>query len=303
MELLKPSALLATLLLVGGCEFLREPTPLELTDEQVMVHSVLQAGSDTVSVLLTRVRPGSRSAARDVVPISGAEVRITGGGNTVRLAESPAGFAPCLLGRDPQTGRLQESRAGCYAAVLPGGVRAGGRYELLVLSGEGEIRGIATVPEAPGILAPENGARVPVKETGHDDPVAFGSLSIRWSTPEGASGADLNLRSGAVFRNGRQVANARCDLFSSTIGGPDSSPETSDSRTISFWVANCTVRPDSVEARLFLTAYDTVYSRYAGNLFEQTARRKNFAAGVTGALGVFAGAATAERRVTLVIVR
>lgn len=314
MELLKPSAVLAALLLAGGCELQREPTPLELTGEEVMVHSVLEAGSDTVSVLLTRVRPGFQGRGPNVSPLSGAEVRISGGGSTARLTEAPAGFGPCLAGHDPQTGRLlTEIGAGCYAAILPGGVRTGTRYELTVTGTGGEIRGSTTVPEPPTILTPEDRARIVAQPTGYENPVAGGSLSLRWSATEGASVRAISMTSRAVFRNGAPVANTRCDfpIFageqSNSISAPDNSVK------LGFQIVNCferpnsttlrPVRPDSVQARLLIAASDTASSRYSRYVVEQSARRKNLAAGVTGALGVFGGTATAERQVTLVIVR
>jgi hypothetical protein len=187
------------------------------------------------------------------------------------------------------------------------------RYELGIQFSGGEIAGTATVPAAPTVLAPEEGARIPVKATGRDNPVADGSFSIRWSTPESASRPTINIRLGAVFRSGRRVANARCEFFNTDFGRTDSSSKTPDSTTISFELTNCferldsatvrNVRPDSVQARLFITAFDTAYARYAEAIAQGSVERSRFSVGVTGALGVFAGAAMTERRVTLVIVR
>jgi hypothetical protein len=58
---------------------------------------------------------------------------------------------------------------------------------------------------------------------------------------------------------------------------------------------------DSVVVRLVVTAYDTAYARYVGEVISnESVRRSRASAGVQGALGVFAGAASAERRLVLV---
>jgi hypothetical protein len=313
MEVLKRSALLlGVALIVGGCEFLREPTPLELTGEQIMVHGVLEAGSDTVAVLLTRVRPGRQGTnGAEVLPLSGVDVRIAGGGSSVRLAEAPAGFGACLRARDTTGQGPRVFGPGCYAAVVPGGVRAGGRYELLVAAPGGEIRGTVTVPTRPVILRPDENARFVIRrESGGER--AAGEIPVRWTAPATAASIELNLVAAAVFEKGGQVSGAACrierpvgliypvergDSASAVIYNPIYCHQPTSATTVR------AVEQDSIHARLLVVAYDTAYTRYATLPSGSSVQRDRFAAGVTGALGVFAGAATTERRITLVTAR
>lgn len=318
MEVLKRAVILAAGLLAAGCEFLRSPTPLELTDEQIMVHAVLQTGTDTVSVLLTRVRPQPNATPGspfvDVLPLSGADVRITGGGSTVRLAEAPAGFAPCVqLSQFAESGKPRSFGPGCYVAVLPGGVGSGVQYALSAgLPGGGEITGVAEVPAAPVILRPTENARFTVRRQ-HGGGSGVGEVPVRWTAPANAGGIELRLAATAVFANGSQVPGARCGIEQPV--GPVYDVERGDSTTMVIYnPIHCFLRTesgstslldqDSIHVRLRVTAYDTVYTRYASALESGgSVQRSRFAAGVTGALGVFAGAATADRQITLVTVR
>jgi hypothetical protein len=59
--------------------------------------------------------------------------------------------------------------------------------------------------------------------------------------------------------------------------------------------------PPSLDAHLYLSAFDTAYTRYAREMLRSGAvSRARAAAGVRGAIGVFAGAATATVPITLV---
>ncbi|CAN5300761.1 hypothetical protein BH24GEM2_BH24GEM2_06480 [soil metagenome] len=313
MEVLKRGALLlGVALIVGGCEFLREPTPLEFTDEQVMVHGVLEAGADTVAVLLTRVRPGRQgSSGPEVLPLSGVEVRITGGGSSVRLAEAPAGFGACLRARDTTGQGPRVFGLGCYAAVIPGGIRAGERYELLVGAPGGEIRGTVTVPARPVILRPDENARFVIRRESRDER-GLGEVAVRWTAPASVAGIELNLVAAAVFEQGRQVPGAACRIERPV--GLIYPVERGDSASVVIYnpifchqptsaTTERAVEQDSIHTRLLVVAYDTAYTRYATLPSGSSVQRDRFAAGITGALGVFAGAATSEQRITLVTAR
>lgn len=312
MDVLNRLVILTLALLAAGCEFIREPTPLGLTGEQVMVHSLLVAKSETVHVLLTRVRPGSGTSDPSTRPLSGADVRIVNGGDTLRLREAPPGFPPCFSPSRFAEPRVDSIGPGCYAAVIPGGIRADGRYELRVsLAGGEPIRGVADVPGEPLIEAPEADARFRVRFGEADFNQGVVNVPVRWGVSAGVAGVELNLVSEAIFQGGARVPDGRCDFeprFS-----PVRSTEPTDRGVVRVQLISCfamtdsgeilPVAPDSVYAKLLLTAYDSAYVRYADVFDRESAERDRISEGVTGALGVFAGAATAERRIIFLPVR
>jgi len=288
-------------LLLAGCGFTRDPVRVDLHGEELMVHGVLAAGSDTVAVLLTRVRTEGAGTPATVSPVTGATVRITGGGQTVRLDEAPAGFPACIRdgGGDAPLAR------GCYAAVLPGGVRAGATYALDVqVVGRPPARGSATIPAAPVIHAPAPGSRFGVRRRPQNEPSAI--LPVRWTGAGQGGGFAVGVAVTAVYSGQTRVTDAVCTLPQG-VGPP--LPPTADSAVIVLiHPALCQtpaglLGPDSIHARLVVAAYDTAYARYADIVEADVNRplwRDRFAAGVTGALGVFAAVATAELPVTLV---
>lgn len=301
------AALIPAVLLAGGCEFVRDPAGIDLVGEQIMVHSVLKAGSDTAAVFLTRVRPGSGNSGPSVSPISGATVRIVAGGDTVQLTEAPAGFASCIVAFGSASSQIGP---GCYAAVLPTGIRSDTEYRLLasMAGGGGAIQGAATIPSTPEILRPDPNARFVVQRqyTGQGFP---GEISVRLRSGAGTGGVQLDLQTTAVFAGGVRVSDAVCQL---EYPRGLTRPATSDTAVITIfnpifcwrWATPGTALPveyDSLHARLLVTAYDTAYVRYAAMIEDDASvQQRRYAAGVSGALGLFAGAATADRRITLV---
>ncbi len=297
--------------LVAGCDFLRQPTPLELSGEQILVHSLLLAGSDTVSVYLTRSRPGLGTPAPSVQPISGAEVRIMGPAGSIRLAEDPPGLPRCFV---ENTGLQPATQPGCYGAVLRGGVQAGGRYELQIgLPGGGTIEGMAVVPQPLAILAPGRDARVLAQTPSTNRSELYGSVQSRWTRSGDAGRVDFRIESLAVFRNGVRVPYARCGFETSTVASGRVDARATDSAFVGFQVLNCfeepasgtlrPIEPDSIQARFVITAFDTAYTRYAEVISKDAVERRHLSVGVRGALGVFAGAATSEQRITVLLNR
>lgn len=310
MALLKHGLLLLTCL-ATGCELVREPTPLELTGEQIMVHSLLQAGSVTVSVLLTRIRPGLGTATPIVQPVSGAAVRIVGAATSVRLDEAHPGLPRCF--HDYTTG-FASSGAGCYGALLPGGVKPGARYELqIALPGGGTIEGIAVVPQPLVILAPEHQHRILAETPTSARPEIYGSVQTRWGGSGDAGRVQFRIESLAVLRNGVRVPSARCDFETNSVVPRGVDARSTDSAFVGFQVLNCfeepasgtlrPIEPDSIQARFVITAFDTAYTRYAEVISKDAVERRHLSVGVRGALGVFAGAATSEQRVTVLLNR
>lgn len=294
MEALKRLLLLGPLAL-AGCELTRDPTGLELDARPVGVYSVLRAGADTVSVLVVRYREEFQLFEPGFEPVAGAEVRIVAGGDTLRLRP---GSAECLVAPAPGE-RPVDAAPGCYAAGVPGGVRPAERYELLVrLPGGETVRGATQVPRAPELLAPAEDARLtPTSEgrfvlrLGFDAPPEAGLVTLTLTAVEEAceiSPEDETIGPGepiAVGGAGRDSAVVRV-------------------RAVRCAVKGVPVRRDTVPARLLLTAFDTAYARYRAQVLDkQSVLERRASAGVSGAVGVFAGAAASERRVVFVPAR
>jgi len=299
MEVLK-RALLGAALLLCAC-VTRDPVTLDPEGGQLMVHAVLQAGGDTVAVLLTRV-PSSGGDVPGVQPVSGASVQIAGAGQQVQLDEAPAGFSSC-------TGEaglpVPPIGPGCYAAVLPGGVQAGARYTLAVQVPGGEtVRGEAIVPAVPGIELPAAAARVGAPRDSGGQPVA--SIPVRWRGGGGA-GFGVGLRVTALFAGGQPVPGFTC-TFGQSVGGL--LPAGTDTATVRVNLGGCEgpagpVQHDSAHARLLVVSYDSAFTRYARLLADYPGKpiaRERFAAGVTGALGLFGAVSSDVRLVTLAVV-
>lgn len=310
MEILRKLPLLLCALLAAGCGFQREPTPIELTGEQLIVHSVLEAGSDTVAVLLTRLNPRTLFIDQGSRPLSGANVRIFSGADTVRLAEAPAGFPSCVWEVDfGASGLSSTAGPGCYAAVVPGGIRAGQRYGLLVtLSGGGEIRGEAAVPEAVSMLRPVPGTHVEIPTRR-----AVVQIPVKWEGGNLASWSgwvSLGMRHAGIYQDGERLPDGECNLphqFGSFLRA-----QVADSISIPVAYAVCSagsggtqreIQWDSVEVQLLVTTYDSAYVRYSQENRGEAVEISRAAVGVTGALGLFAGSATSERRIVLVAPR
>lgn len=310
MALLKHKLLLLTCL-ATGCDLVREPTPLELTGEEVLVHSLLLAGSDTVSVYLTRSRPGRGTPAPNIQPIAGAEVRIIGPAGSIRLNEDPPGLPRCFI---QNTGLQPATQPGCYGALLPGGVKPGARYELqIALPGGGTIEGIAVVPQPLVILAPEHQHRILAETPTSARPEIYGSVQTRWGGSGDAGRVQFRIQSLAVLRNGVRVPSASCDFETISVVPRGVDARSTGSAFVGFQVLNCfeepasgtlrRIEPDSIQARFVITAFDTAYTRYAEVISKDAVERRHLSVGVRGALGVFAGAATSEQRVTVLLNR
>ncbi len=303
MEVLTRIVAAAALLSAAGCSFLRDPTPVEAMGEQPSVHALLVTGSDTVKLLLQRVGPGVAGQEPVVVrPIPGAEVILQVGGESVRLAEAPAGFSGCV---SPSVGAVNTTTAGCYAAVLPGGVRPGAAYDLRIrLSGGATIEGRATALPALRMEAP---ARIQVAARGFDDPTL---VPLRLRGAEGAPGAAVDFIPRVVYSRGQALTDFFCSVeyprtavFPREPGGDVSVPLFGLScvpRTPTGAQPDPQFRVDSVRATLRALAFDSAYVRYANIQDEQAVSLREAQEGVTGALGLFAAAARAESEVMLI---
>lgn len=135
------AALLGFAILAAAC--VRDPDPFTVDSDDVSVHLVLVAGSDSVLAIVEK----------PLDPVEDAEVLLIRGADTTQLA-----FAQPLCSDDflpgPTTG-------GCYRALLAAPVEAGATYELEITLPDGHrITGQTTVPLPLDVTSPADGARL-----------------------------------------------------------------------------------------------------------------------------------------------
>ena len=307
MEVLTRLLAAAALISAAGCSFLRDPTPVEAMGEQPSVHALLMTGSDTVKVLLQRV--GAAPRGQEPVqarPILGGDVSLVVGGETVKLASSPAGFSGCAT--QSFGSQLPADANGCYAAVLPGGVKPGAEYALRIrLPGGETIEGRTTALAALRVESPTAGARIHVKARtfngGSDD---FTRLPIRVRGAERAGGVSIDFIPLAVYSRGQRVTDFQC-----SVEYPRSAvirPDAQGAITLPIAGVQCVprtqpdpqFRTDSVRATLRAVAFDSAYLRYVEAQEQNSVSAREVTVGVTGAIGLFAAAARAEHEVVLI---
>jgi hypothetical protein len=299
---------LLVLLLATGCT--RAPAVFDYTEEHVALHAVVAAGMPTVSAMVTRFTPGTRA----LQPVSGVELQLLVGTDTLPFAEVPLNGISCT-GEEALAESF--SGAGCYRATVPGGVRAGGSYALRARFPNGQVAtGALTVPEVPTLLAPSGEVRVGVRNRGQilieqvdgiRASARLASFPVRWTRPEGAARIEVMLGAGTVFRGGQRVPGAQCMLRQT--GGAERDVIAFDSLTLALFEVSCRqggnfVAWDSIQARLAVTAFDSAYARYADEVLDsrrrEAVRAPRVSAGIQGVLGLFAGAAAATRDVMLI---
>ena len=304
---MKRIATAALLLAAAGCSFLRDPSPIEALGENAVAHAVLVTGSDTVQVLLIRVGAGSNPTTGENVSVRaiiGADVRLAAGAGDVRLTES----APCYMGPDLSGSqpREQVQTAGCYTAVIPGGVRPGTAYTLRAgLPGGGTIEGQATARAAVSIRDPQPGARLHVRPPNENAQ----TIALRVSGAEGAA-VSVDFLTLAAFRGGSAVPNAIC--FVDYPRGEQLEADAEGVVRTQVYLTTCVertnpngtgdrqFRPDSLRARLRVTAFDSAYVRYLDQTSENAVSVREAQVGITTGLGLFAAAARADRDVVLI---
>jgi hypothetical protein len=304
MALLRPrraAGALALAAIAGACtDFVRPPDFVPGDPDQLLVHAVLHAGSDSVAVRVSRVGGGEVGT-----PVSGAEVRLAGGAGEAVLLEVREGSGPCsahLFIPDPFAG----VPGGCYVARFPGGVRAGVEYQLEVQLPTGQrARGRTVVPLPPVAQAPEEGLRVSAADIS-GWLVAAEPLVLRWTAPRQVALAVSATRSWSS-----RPATAPCQ---SQLLRPQPGetfvflPEElhADSLGVLPGAGACDTVPqpqplvlDSVELAVGITVYDGAYIAYIRE-WNNGIPAPDAAAGLEGAYGVFGSAATTTRRIRLV---
>ena len=313
---LAPAALLV---LAAGCGVIPPPTGVDLPPS-LQLNAVLPAGADTVAVLIEEAETVDGSLP--TTPVSGAQVRLSGPGAEATLREAPAGFAACVRQFDSATGMpfTLPAGPGCYAGVVPGGVRAGGTYSLAAdLPGRGQVTARTTVPLPPEPVYPGAGERIPLRamQGFGGSQLATDVLTLRWRTRRSGEQVVPGVAAGRVFHDGRAVPGAQCGVFLRSAGDVvvDGTGREgfADSVVVQGLVAGCgewtgagasrqyrPIQPDSVEVHLHLTALDSAYthSRVGPG---GAVRDSKASVGVTGAYGMFVGLAASRRRITFVL--
>jgi hypothetical protein len=302
MEILRITLSLALLGALGAwaaaCGLGGDPVAPGALEDQVSVHSVLVAGADTVMVVLTRTPPslGPYEYASPQ-PLYGATVRISSDGETLLLVEQDGMGARCLpRSITPHYG----SQVGCYLAAIPGGVRAGETYELTIEThGYGTIQGRATVPSAPALLEPVAHSTITI---GTEFPWSdrLDPVPVSWGAVEPDHRLELTLRTKAEECS---VAMEVSQRYGNNSGADLSGL---DSASIQYRRIYCRDQElaESYLADLSLTLFDTAYARYLKyNGVHRSTPKDYGSAGVVGALGVFAGAATTSVPVNLQVRR
>ena len=292
--------LLFALLGVAACE--REPTPIELTGDQVVLHSVITAGQTQAAVLLARVVPStnynSPSSAFPMTGIPGATVTLSDGTNSIALQPNPVGNR-CnnqWTSGSPQDVSLA---AGCYTGSVAGGVRAGATYSLDVQLPDGKrIHGTTVVPALPPVIrSPASGATLRAGPPASDiNPIA---VPVNWTTAVPAPLVQLtmlvpNLPCWVRLRLPLDDSNGEARI--------DATGRDSVTVRITFECSDHNVesRP-RFDAQLVLTVFDESYARYYKEFERDSGFRSRYASvGITGALGVFGSAATTRLPVVLV---
>jgi len=281
--------LLPAVLSLGGCDLLRDPSPLETVPELVAVHAMLVAGENTARVLLTRARALDVSPPLAVEPVAGASVRLIRGEQGIELAAG----GDCV----PSFGTPNEPElaAGCYAGAVPGGILAGERYELEITLPDGaRIEGATTVPGSPALLDPAPGTELEAPLSAATLPAPFVAT---WRAQPSGQRTEIALR--AVRRDCSAMLRVGADdpALNLEVTGSDSA----ELRT-GFVTCGGGAMPPRLDAHLVLTVYDANYTAYAKAIDSPFAISKNGAAvGIRGAVGVFGSAAAA--RVPVVLVR
>lgn len=311
-----PTPLLVLLLAVpgiAGC--LRDPDPIELDDQAITVHAMLEVGAESVVMAITRPpRQGDRSF--QYVAVSDAEVRLAAGQDVVWLVESSD--VDCIDQRFGGPGP-EGGGAGCYRATLPSPIRPGTVHTLEIRLPDGTvIMGETTTPEPVVIRMPAPDHRITLSCSDRDacygaqrstPPyiVPVGTVPTAWDPPPSVDRVSLMLRPVSVYLHERAYPGEACNLGS--LGGAGGGGTTRDS--IDWLIANITcsnapvpelgtARFDSIRAELSVIGWNDHYSQYVDGLRSHGIRIEAAAHGIDGAFGVFGAVSRATRTVLLI---
>lgn len=304
-SMLRLAALGGLALSVAGC--IRDPDPFTFEMDDVAVHFILEAGSDSVMALVER--PGEA--------VEDAEVRLIAGTDTTALAFSGPACAGSF-GPNPSPG--------CHRAELPRPIETGATYGLEVVLADGQrITGSTTVPMPLSVTAPGPGEAV-VADCGHTEtcyatyleqppyylPVV--AFVVRWAEATDRARLFGYVRPVRTFLGDRVYGPAEgCTLgyhgfFGQqfAFGGRDT-PTTADSIRILVPNIQCPGelapgRFDSIQAEARVHLWNEDYAAYLEIVFGrgQSVREAQVSAGLDGAWGVFGAITPTAVPVTIV---
>lgn len=258
---------------------------IELRDDLYAVHALLVAGTDSARVLVTRNDPRVAHGLGEE-GVGSAVVRLIHGGDTLTLDELPA--HPDVPGP-----------SGEYAALVPGGIVPGERYELVVEWSSGSAHGATRVLELPQIVSPTAGTRIEWQEST--------TVPVEVSAPT-ASGGVLALEAAALYSEGAASANPNCFFHTDADDEDLPPPAVAELKEVEIPSPSCwspdlhePLEWDSLDVRLILVTYDSTYMRYA-ELFEASgAYLPSTSVGIEGAMGFFASGAMTSALLRLII--
>lgn len=295
--LMRGTVVAAAAFLCTACELTRSPTAITLTEDRVLVQSVLLAGDSTARVLIRFIPaeydPFNPFAQPEWLPIADAAVRLVAGEDTIALlARTDTDVNPCVAGGIyPQT-PAGDLLPGCYYAGVPGGIASGATYELIIdLPGRGMVRGRTSVPTPAQILAPAADASITAWTPVSGSPPR---AAVSWAGGDVGQHAELSAVS----------LDSDCVTYISAagirFGSTSIDMSASGTREITVHLqCNGEYGPD-VPGELRLTVFDTAYSRYI-HAVRENHRMVDASAGITGpAIGAFGSAASVRQPVRFV---
>jgi hypothetical protein len=281
-------------LAVAACEFTRSPTAITLTEDRVMLQSVLLAGDTTARALLrlipADVDPFNPFGMPEWIPIEDATVRLVIDGDTIPMTtrlDAPAN--PCLIGPVYDTAPAGALLPGCYVGSVPGGLVSGAAYDLIIdLPGRGRLEGRTTIPDALVIVVPETGARI-------ETAIPLRTYAVEWTGAMPGRNAELRVDS----------HDERCSVHIAGDGGFftfgfDWLPVTGQAADVRFSLQCTEFSQSAVPGDIVLTTFDSVYTRFR-RMTSEHHHMSDARAGFTGpAIGVFGSAASARQGVQFV---
>jgi hypothetical protein len=283
---------------VVGCEFPIEPE--SYSDDLISVHSILIGDATTAAVLIT----GFDSKSAEFYPVLDAKVHLHGPSGTLEMSRATSEEGVCIRAEFPRA--APELEAGCYRASIPTGIPPGSSWELEVVTASARrFSGRATVPLPLSVHEPSVGERIRfVSDVSPGGPlgVLLATIDLQWTSPPEIGRVQGVIAPGLPYRDDHAIENARCEVRQGPSPDDDLAP--APSHQLLIFALDCAgpspgtppIRWDSLAATVVLTAFDTVYARYARDVAQsdpshpRAVRPEYAGAGLTGAAGVFAAA-------------
>lgn len=305
--------LLALALPLTGC--IRDPDPVQLDEDAVAVHALLETGADTALVVISRAT-SSAGGASPLGGVSEAEVRLIAHGDTAWLAETPG--SACI---EHWSGTGAAGR-GCYRGILATTIASGDAYQLEIrLPDNTRVTGSTVVPEPVELSAPAPDLRVTASCRQPD--YCYGeqtnvwpytlpvvTIPVEWEEPPFSVAATVaTLRPVAVYYDDVEYPGHACTL-GHYGAGPYGAPSGS-TRDGVYAVPNIGCRGDlypaleparfdSIRAELSVIGLNEAYYEHLVAGSWQGIRAASASHGIEGAFGVFGALSRASRTVLLV---